>query len=84
MMVVGTRIQIYIKLDSQVETEGRLDAIIVSDLLIVIVIQLMINNLKDEPTYTGCYNHFHNFLRLFDVLTNFGFSTSETIDNYYL
>ena len=84
MMVVGTRIQIYIKLDSQIETEGRLDAIIVSDLLIVIVIQIMINNLKDEPTYTGCYNHFHNILRLFDVLTNFGFSTSETIHNYYL
>ena len=30
------------------------------------------------------YNHFHNILRLFDVLTNFPFIASETIHNYYL
>ena len=35
-MVTGTRIQIYVKLDSQVETDERFDAIIVSNLLVVI------------------------------------------------
>ena len=30
------------------------------------------------------YNHFHNILRLFDVLTNFPFTTSETMRDYYL
>ena len=30
------------------------------------------------------YNHFHNILRLFDVLPNFLFTASETIGNYYL
>ena len=29
-------------------------------------------------------NHFHNILRLFSVLPNFPFTTSETIRNYYL
>ena len=28
------------------------------------------------------YNHFHSTLRLFDVLTNFPFTTSETIRDY--
>ena len=31
-----------------------------------------------------CYNHFHNILRLFDVLPNFPFTTSETMWDYYL
>ena len=31
-----------------------------------------------------CYNHCHNILRLFDVLTNFPFTKSETMHNYYL
>ena len=30
------------------------------------------------------YNHFHNILRLFDVLTNFPFTTSETMRDYFL
>ena len=30
------------------------------------------------------YNQFHNILRRFDVLPNFPFTTSETMDNYYL
>ena len=29
------------------------------------------------------YNHFHNILRLFDVLSNSPFTTSETMCNYY-
>ena len=29
-------------------------------------------------------NHFHNILRLFDVLPNFLFTTSETMRDYYL
>ena len=28
--------------------------------------------------------HFHNILRLFDVLKSFPFTTSKTIGNYYL
>ena len=30
------------------------------------------------------YNHFHNILRLFNVLSNFPFTTSETMGDYYL
>ena len=30
------------------------------------------------------YNHFHNILRLFNDLTNFCFTTSETMRDYYL
>ena len=30
------------------------------------------------------YNQFHNILRLFDVLSNFSFTTSETMHDYYL
>ena len=29
-------------------------------------------------------NKFHNILKLFDVLTNFPFTTSEAMCNYYL
>ena len=30
------------------------------------------------------YNHFQNILRFFDVLLNFPFTTSETMDDCYL
>ena len=30
------------------------------------------------------HNHFHNTLKLFDVLANFPFPTSETMSDYYL
>ena len=30
------------------------------------------------------YNHFHNILRLFDVLLNFPFTTRESMGHYYL
>ena len=36
-----------------------------------------------ERSLKSC-NHFHNILRLFDVLPNFPFTTSETIRHYYL
>ena len=36
-----------------------------------------------KATLRGC-NHFHNILRLFDVLPDFPFTTSETMDDYYL
>ena len=29
-------------------------------------------------------NHFHNILRLFDVLPNFAFTTGETMRDYHL
>ena len=41
-------------------------------------------NIKCEVQQAQCYNHFHNILRLFDVLPNFPFATSETMRNYYL
>ena len=30
------------------------------------------------------YNHFHDILRLFDVLPNFAFTTNEMTRDYYL
>ena len=30
------------------------------------------------------HNHFHNILRVFDVLPNLAFTTSETMCDYYL
>ena len=39
------------------------------------------------PSLTRFYrtfNHFHNILRLFDVLPNFPFTTSETMRDYHL
>ena len=41
---------------------------------------------KKFPSYsqTNFYNQFHNILRLFDVLPNFTFTTSETVSDYYL
>ena len=33
---------------------------------------------------TRAYNHFHNILKVFDVLPNFLFATSETMRDYYL
>ena len=32
---------------------------------------------------SNIYNHFHNILRLFDVLPNFLFTTSETMRDYH-
>ena len=32
----------------------------------------------------GDYHHFHNIFRLFDVLPNFPYTTSETMRNYCL
>ena len=37
-----------------------------------------------EVKVFSTYNHFHNILRLFDVLPNFPFTTSETMGDYYL
>ena len=36
------------------------------------------------PMLQKAYNHFHNILRLLDVLPNFLFTTSETMRDYYL
>ena len=59
-MVTGTETQIYVKSESQFETEERFGAIIISDkylvsnLILVIVIQMMINDFKYQPKYTRC------------------------------
>ena len=39
---------------------------------------------KSKLVYSLCdCNHFHNILRLCDVLTDFHFTTSETMHDYY-
>ena len=49
--------------------------------LLLITFYLKIDNLGLAMLI---YNHFHNILRLFDVLINFPFTTSETMRDYYL
>ena len=39
---------------------------------------------KKNRASPSFYNHFHNILRLFDVLPNFPFTTNETMCDYYL
>ena len=39
---------------------------------------------KKINTNMKTYNHFHNILRIFDVLANFPYTTSETMRDYYL
>ena len=39
---------------------------------------------KDKWIKSYCYSQFDNILRLFDVLLNFSFTTSETKVDYYL
>ena len=39
---------------------------------------------KKNNELFSAYNNFHNILRLFDVLQNFLFTTSETMRNRYL
>ena len=41
-------------------------------------------NMNNEIQLLKNYNHFHAILTLFAVLTNFPFTTSETMRNYYL
>ena len=36
------------------------------------------------PKINDLHNHFHNILRLFDVLSNFPYTPSETMLDYYL
>ena len=38
----------------------------------------------DTTVIVRDYNQFHNILRLFNVLPNFSFTTSETMGDYYL
>ena len=41
--------------------------------------------MKKSPNgIKSSYNQFHKILRLFDVLPDFPFTTSETMGNYYL
>ena len=40
------------------------------------------NNLTTSCMNWGTYYHFHNILRLFDVLPNFPFTTSKTKRDY--
>ena len=37
-----------------------------------------------SPSLSSTYYQFHNISRLFDVLPNFHFTTSETMGAYYL
>ena len=42
------------------------------------------STLKQNSSAYKNYNHFHNILKLFDVLRNFLFTTSETMRDYNL
>ena len=41
-------------------------------------------NYLNEALFECTHNQFHNILRLFDVLPNFPFTTSEMMADYYL
>ena len=43
---------------------------------------MLIKTYNVEENFTDI--HFHNILRLFDVLANFPYTTSETMPDYYL
>ena len=43
-----------------------------------------VNGVGGDLALKSTYNHFHNILRLFDDLTNFPFTTSETMGDYHL
>ena len=45
---------------------------------------IRIINYKLLALLLATYNYFHNILRRLDVLTNFPFTASETIRDYYL
>ena len=57
-----------------------LSVILLSMLMILLSIPLVISHVICGKNY----NHFHNILRLFDVLPNFPFTTSETMHDGYL
>ena len=47
-------------------------------------IQLMGVTKTGGPKPFKIYNNVHNILRLFDLLPNFAFTTSETMRDYYI
>ena len=51
--------------------------------LIYPVIVILVDKTKWSSGHRS-YNQFHNILRLFDVLPNLPFTTSETMGDYYL
>ena len=49
------------------------------------IFDLKVHNLVGwKKKVSFIYNHSHNILRLFDVLPNFPFISSETMCDYYL
>ena len=48
------------------------------------ICQQFLNFTMQISKFTASNNQFHNVLRLFDLLPNFLFTTSETMDDYYL
>ena len=50
------------------------------DMTFFFFLELSIRTKKQKENFGD--NHFRNILRLFDVLTNFSFTTSKTICNY--
>ena len=53
-------------------------------------VSVTVTVIKDKPTgeegvkLPTTHNQFYNILRLFYILPNFPFTTSETMHNYYL
>ena len=42
------------------------------------------SSIISDQKSSNTYNHFHNILRLFDILPNFLFIASESMRSYYL
>ena len=49
------------------------------DIVMLLSSKYLLRKLISDKTY----NHFHNILRLFDVLLNFPLTASETMHDYY-
>ena len=45
---------------------------------------LFLQKISQSTKRVKCHNHFHNILRLFDVLPNLALTTSETMRDYYV
>ena len=67
---------------SPLKSKGGIVGTIFVDILIILLVRFRykIFNFIAEIFW----NHFHNILRLFDVLSNFPFTTNEMMRGYYL
>ena len=64
----------------------RISLLSSDDIILLVHINVIFQSTRIASDFATKFfqNHFHDILRLFDVLTNFPFATSETMRNYYL